>query len=150
MLREEAEYIRIGDHTVVRPYTQIYTWGGRVDIGDYCSLNPFIVMYATGGICIGNSVRIAAHTVMVASSHKFDSTDRPIREQGYTAVGITIEDDVWIGAGCHILDGVHIRRGAVVAANSVVRDDVEEFDMVAGVPARKIGSRWTRSTGPRQ
>jgi len=54
---------------------------------------------------------------------------------------ITIEDDVWIAANCTIGDGVTIGRGAVVAANSFVNKDVEAYDIVGGVPAKKIGSR---------
>jgi acetyltransferase-like isoleucine patch superfamily enzyme len=148
MMDEKSEHIRIGSGTVIRPYAQIYTWGGCVDIGDYCSVNSFTTLYATGGIKIGDSVRIAAHTVIVASSHRFDSTERPIREQGYTALGITIEDDVWIGAGCHILDGIRIGRGSVIAANSVVREDVPPYEIIAGAPAKTVRNRLDRSVVP--
>jgi acetyltransferase-like isoleucine patch superfamily enzyme len=141
----EKEYIKIGAGSVIRPYAQIYSWGGFVEIGDRCSVNPFTVLYGTGGIRIGNWVRIAAHNVIVASSHKFDSLEVPICDQGFTATGITIEDDVWIGAGCCVLDGVRIGRGAVVAAHSVVRGDVAPYEIVAGAPARSVGSRLNRS-----
>jgi len=140
----EKEYIKIGAGSVIRPYAHIYSWGGFVEIGDCCSVNPFTVLYGTGGIRIGNWVRIAAHNVIVASSHQFDSLEVPIGKQGFTATGITIEDDVWIGAGCCVLDGVRIGKGAVVAANSVVRGDVAPYEIVAGAPARSIGSRLTR------
>ena len=48
---------------------------------------------------------------------------------------VIIEDDVWIGANCTVLDGANIGRGAVVAAGSVVTKDVPRFSIVAGVPA---------------
>jgi acetyltransferase-like isoleucine patch superfamily enzyme len=140
----EKEYIKIGAGSVIRPYAQIYSWGGFVEIGDRCSINPFTILYGTGGIRIGNYVRIAAHNVIVASSHKFDSLEVPICDQGFTAAGVTIEDDVWIGANCCVLDGAHIGQGAVVAANSVVRGDVPSYEIVAGAPARSIGSRLKR------
>ncbi|MCX7670135.1 MAG: acyltransferase, partial [Anaerolineae bacterium] len=63
---------------------------------------------------------------------------RPFVEQGITAEGITIEDDVWIGAGAIITDGVHIGRGAVVAAGAVVTQDVPAHTVVGGVPARVL------------
>ena len=59
-------------------------------------------------------------------------------EQGITAEGIVIEDDVWIGAGAIITDGVRIGQGAVVAAGAVVTRDVPPHMVVGGVPARVL------------
>ena len=115
--------------------------GGSVTIGAHCSLNPHCVVYGTGGLVIGANVRIAAHTVIVAAMHKFDRLDLPIHEQGSTASGIIIEDDVWIGAGVCILDGVRIGTGAIVAAGAVVVKDVPPRTIVGGVPARVIRQR---------
>ena len=55
-----------------------------------------------------------------------------------TTKPITIEDNVWIGAGVIILQGVHIKCGAVIAAGAVVNKDVEAFTMVGGIPARVL------------
>ena len=55
--------------------------------------------------------------------------------------GIEIGDDVWIGAGAVITPGVMVGRGAVIGANSVVTHHVPEYEVWAGVPARKIGER---------
>ena len=57
-------------------------------------------------------------------------------DQGITAQGIIIDDDVWIGSGAIITDGVHIGKGAVVAAGAVVVKDVPPHTIVGGVPAR--------------
>lgn len=90
---------------------------------------------------IGNYVRIAAHTVIVATQHIFERIDIPICHQGVEGKGITIEDDVWIGANCTVLGGVTIGKGTIVAAGAVVTKDVEPYSIVAGVPAKVIGSR---------
>ena len=63
---------------------------------------------------------------------------RPFVEQGITAQGIVIEDDVWIGSGAVVTDGVRIGRGSVVAAGAVVTKDVPPHTVVGGVPARPI------------
>lgn len=136
-----GQYIRIGRGTIVRGGAQIHTWGGFVEIGEACSINALTILYGTGGLRIGRYVRIASHTTIVASSHVFASTDAPIVSQGVTAAGITIDDDVWIGAGCRILDGVHIGRGAIVAAGAVVNRDVAPYTVVGGVPARVLKHR---------
>ncbi|HID52295.1 MAG TPA: acyltransferase, partial [Anaerolineae bacterium] len=62
----------------------------------------------------------------------------PFTEQGITAQGIVIEDDVWLGAGAIITDGVRVGQGAVVAAGAVVTKDVAPYTVVGGVPARVI------------
>ena len=51
---------------------------------------------------------------------------------------IVVEDEVWIGSGAIILQGVTIGRGSIVAAGSVVTTDVPSFVLVGGVPARQI------------
>ena len=62
----------------------------------------------------------------------------PFVDQGITAEGIVIEDDVWIGSGAVITDGVRIGKGAVVAGGAVVTKDVEPSTIVGGVPAKVI------------
>ena len=68
----------------------------------------------------------------------FDDPTRPFIDQGITAEGITIEDDVWIGAGAVVTDGTTVGKGAVVAAGSVVTRDVPPHTVVGGVPATRI------------
>jgi len=55
---------------------------------------------------------------------------------------LTIGNDVWIAAGAHILRGVNVGDGAVIAANAVVTHDVEPYSIVGGIPAKKIGQRF--------
>ena len=57
-----------------------------------------------------------------------------------------IEDDVMIGANAVILEGVHVHKGAVVAAGAVVTQDVDENTLVAGVPAKIIKQRDEKTT----
>jgi maltose O-acetyltransferase len=89
-----------------------------------------------GNITIGDRVSIAPRVTLVTSSHPNHSR---IRGFAPTAAGpIVIENDVWLGAGCVILPGVRIGRGAVVGANSVVAHDVASLHVVAGQPARTV------------
>jgi acetyltransferase-like isoleucine patch superfamily enzyme len=79
---------------------------------------------------------IAPHVMLAGGNHRFSRTDIPILEQGDDSVGIRIGNDVWIGANAVVLDGVSIGNGAVVGAGSVVTQNVPEFAVVVGVPAR--------------
>jgi acetyltransferase-like isoleucine patch superfamily enzyme len=94
------------------------------------------------GIEIGNAVRIATQTVMVAANHIFKDPSKQIRLQGIRAKGIKIKDDVWIGAGVRIMDGVVIGKGCVIGAGAVVTKSVPDFAIVAGVPAKII--KWRK------
>ncbi len=100
-----------------------------------------VYVYGQGGVKIGNYVRITAHTIIVAPQHIFKRRDIPICEQGIESKGIIIEDDVWIGAHCTILDGVKIGKGAIIAAGAVVTKDVAPYSTVGGVPAKLIKVR---------
>ena len=135
------EILHVGDYCSIRSFSQIMTLGGYVTIGSHCSVNPYCVLYGTGGLSIGNHVRIAANTTIVAAMHNFSRRDIPIHDQGSTALGIVIDDDVWIGAGVQILDNVRVGTGAVVAAGAVVTRDVPAYTVVGGVPARVIKER---------
>lgn len=135
------EFIKIGSDCEIRRGAQIRSWMGTVEIGDECSINPNTILLGTGGIVIGNRVRIAGNSLIVASSHIFSGLDRPITKQGYTACGITIRDDCWIGAGVCVLDGVTIESGCVLGAGSVVNKSTIKNGIYVGVPARRIADR---------
>jgi acetyltransferase-like isoleucine patch superfamily enzyme len=79
-----------------------------------------------------------AFTQIIAVNHVFQEPNRPFVEQGITAEGIIIEDDVWLGSGAVITDGVRVGKGSVVAAGAVVTKDVPPHTVVGGVPARPI------------
>ena len=89
-----------------------------------------------GNLTIGDRVSIAPRVTLVTSSHPNHS-----RIRGFAPVSqgpIVIEEDAWLGAGCVVLPGVRIGRGAVIGANSVVLSDVPSLHVVAGQPARTV------------
>src|SRR5690606_23721319 len=134
--------IKLGKKTHLMPYSILKAMNGDISFGEYCTVNPFCVIYGmSGGLEIGNAVRIATQTVIIPANHIFDDPDKDIRLQGIESNGIKIEDDVWLGAGVRVLDGVTIKKGSVVAAGSVVTKDISEFSVVGGVPARVIKKR---------
>jgi acetyltransferase-like isoleucine patch superfamily enzyme len=109
-----------------------------IQIGEESLIGEYCVIRGQGGVKIGDRVYTSPYCQIIAVNHVFDDPDRPFIEQGITAEGILIEDDVWIGAGAIITDGVQIGKGAVVAAGAVVTEDVPAHTIVGGVPARII------------
>jgi len=108
----------------------------RLQVGTYSHINYDCILDARAGITIGNSVSISHRVNIMTGGHDY-------RSSHFVGVfkPIVIEDYAWIGVGCTILQGVKIGKGAVVCAGAVVTRDVEPFSVVAGIPAKKIGSR---------
>jgi acetyltransferase-like isoleucine patch superfamily enzyme len=132
--------IQIGRYSEVHRGALIWAYGGDIVIGDHCTVNPYTIIYGHGNVTIGNNVRIAAHVVMIPANHQTFRNEVVFR-QPLTAIGIKIGDDVWIGTGAKILDGVTIESGCVIGAGSVVTKATDPYCIYAGVPARKIGAR---------
>jgi acetyltransferase-like isoleucine patch superfamily enzyme len=133
--------IAIGRNSSLDQGVIVRAYGGIIDIGENCSVNPYCFLHGGGNLVIGNGVRIASHTVIISANHIFDDPNQYIYKQGESKRGIVIEDDVWIGAGAKILDGVTLKRGTVVGAGAVVTKSTEPYAIVAGVPAVTVSSR---------
>jgi acetyltransferase-like isoleucine patch superfamily enzyme len=138
--------IKIGARTFIDRDVILRSYGGAISIGEDCSINCFSVLYGHGGLAIGDNVRIAAHTIIVPANHIFNDPGTPIWRQGLSTIGVTIEDDVWIGAGVRILDGVTVGRGSVIAAGAVVTQSLAAMGVYGGVPAKAIS--WRGNCSP--
>jgi acetyltransferase-like isoleucine patch superfamily enzyme len=133
--------LSMGSDCTVGRFVTLAPDGGSIAIGNEVSINAMCHISGTGGVTIGEGVRIGASVSIIASNHDFSDPTIPIRHQGTTAKGIRIHDDVWIGTHAVILDGVEVGHGAVIGAGAVVTRDVAPMAIVGGVPARQIGSR---------
>lgn len=136
--------IDIGDETIVMHGAVLHVYNFRkiphsgIKIGKNSLIGEYSVIRGQGGVTIGDRVYTSPFTQIIAVNHVFDDPQRPFVDQGITAEGIVIEDDVWLGAGAVITDGVRVGRGAVVAAGAVVTKDVPPHTVVGGVPARVL------------
>ena len=137
--------IVIGANSSIDAFVKIKPAGGSGDllIGARTVINSGCVLYTGNGVVIGDDCAIAANCTFAPVNHNFARRDIPINRQGFqpSKGGILLENDVWIGANCVILDGAIIRRGAVVGAGSLVRGEVASYTIVAGNPLVQIGSR---------
>ncbi len=112
-----------------------------IRVGDRFRINRGCLISAHAGIEIGNDCLIGEYVSIRDNNHRFDDPDKPILDQGYRAEKIVLEDDVWVGRGSAILQGVTLGAGSIIAANSVVTKDVPAGEVWAGVPARFLRRR---------
>ncbi len=116
--------------------------GGSVSIGDKTHIQPNCRISAyQGSVEIGCGVEIAPNCSFYPYDHALKPgvpmSQQPLQSCG----GIVIEDNVWLGVGVIVLDGVHIGRDAVVGAGSVVTSDIPPGGIAVGVPARVVKNR---------
>jgi len=136
--------IQIGENSIVMHGAVLHVYnfrdlpGSGITIGQDSLVGEYSVIRGQGGVRIGDRVYTSPFTQILAVNHIFNDPTRPFVDQGITAVGIVIEDDVWLGAGAIVTDGVCVGKGAVVAAGAVVTKDVAPYTVVAGVPAHPI------------
>jgi len=148
--------IEIGENTIVMHGAVLHVYNFRelpnsgIWIGKDSLVGEYSVIRGQGGVHIGDRVYTSPFTQIIAVNHIFDDPARPFVEQGITAEGIVIEDDVWLGAGAVITDGVRVGKGAIIAAGAVVTKDVPPHTVVGGVPARPIKEIDGQEIGKRE
>jgi acetyltransferase-like isoleucine patch superfamily enzyme len=136
--------VEIGENTMVMHGSILHVYNFRnlphagIHIGRNSLIGEYTVIRGQGGVTIGDRVFTSPMTQLIAVNHVFEDASRPFVDQGITAQGIVVEDDVWLGSAAVITDGVRIGKGAVVAAGAVVTKDVLPYTVVGGVPARLI------------
>lgn len=128
---------RCGDNVNIYPKAEFASsveLGDNSDIGYKASIG--------GKTIIGKNVIMAPECVIYTKNHRTDSVDVAIKYQGVTEEEpVYIDDDCWIATRVIILPGVHIGKGAVIAAGAVVTKDIPPFAVAGGVPAKVIKFR---------
>lgn len=132
--------ISVGHNSYVRGRLLTYAHGGRINIGDYCYVGVRSEIWSMESISIGDRVLIA-HDVNIhdGTAHSQNAKERHEHYKKILTMGhpenkddlpgvhsapIIIEDDVWISFGVTVLKGVHIGKGSIIAAASIVTKDV--------------------------
>ncbi len=127
--------IRIGRQSNIHFGCRFYNPRG-VTIGDNCVIGHMCFLDGRDGLTIGNNVNIAGETAIYTQEHDPNASD-------FGAIGapVVFGDYSFTGSRALVLPGVTIGKGAAVAAGAVVTKDVGEFEIVGGVPAKKIAER---------
>jgi len=145
------DHLEVGPHSYIDGEVFLMTPDARCTIGAHCFLGESSRLWVQRRITIGNFVLIAPRVdIFDNDSHPLDAAlrredaidqferKRPMSYNHVAAAEVVIDDDVWIGTKSTIMKGVHLGRGSVVAAASVVTKNVAPFTLVGGNPAREI------------
>lgn len=106
------------------------------EIGSGTRINRGCCLDVRGSLRIGSNVSLSPEVMVLTASHPIDDPEFRVETRP-----VVIEDNAYVGSRAMVLPGVTLGRGCVVAAGSVVTRDVPPLAVVAGVPARKVGTR---------
>jgi acetyltransferase-like isoleucine patch superfamily enzyme len=151
-------WIEIGAGTLIAPQTSLSAGmlpgqdlGDQpvLRIGDRCVIGRGSHVVAHYSIVIGDDVFTGPYVYITDQNHGYADPDIPIGRQWPTNTAVSIGAGSWLGAGVIVLPGACIGRNVVVAAGSVVRGQVPDHCVIAGVPAKVVreyvaGNGWSR------
>jgi acetyltransferase-like isoleucine patch superfamily enzyme len=134
--------ITLGDGVIVSRNCVLQGKTGPVMIGNRADIGCDCVFSSISGIEIGASTLIAAHCYIGGGQYHSDRLDVPMMDQGIYSTGpVVLGEDVWLGAGVIVLDGVRVGRGSIIGAGSVVTREIPKYSIAVGVPARVVKVR---------
>lgn len=108
----------------------------NLDLGDWSSLGEGVLVYDLGRVTVGARATVSLRAHLCAGTHDARRADMPLVKPP-----ITIGDQAWIGADAFVGPGVTVGEGAIVGARAVAVKDVPSWTVVAGNPARPVGTR---------
>ncbi|MBK8020925.1 MAG: acyltransferase [Chloroflexi bacterium] len=129
--------IKLGNKVLVGRDTILQAKNGSIVVGDDSVIAGQCYLGSVGGIQIGSSVMIAGQVYIGGGRYQTSDPTIPIKKQQLYSHGpVVIGDDVWIGAGAIIMDGVNIGSGSVIGAGTLVQEDIPEYTVV--VPHQRL------------
>lgn len=137
--------ITIGRDAFIGRNVILHCKDGDIELGERADIGANSLIFSGSRVRIGHDVLIGAYAYIVGGgNYEIDRTDVPMNRtlREGTARGISVGDDVWIGAHAVVLDGVSVASGSVIGAGAVATKDVPGWSITAGVPARVIKERF--------
>ncbi len=144
---DSNEGITIGSGVFVGRNTILSCKNGDIRLGDRANLGFNCEVFSASRVVLGEDALLAAYCYVIGGDHDFSDTSKAVLEQSRRSAGVVIGSGVWMGAGVKVLDGVRIGPHAIVGAGAVVREDVPEYAIAVGMPARVVGRRTAEPHG---
>ncbi len=136
---------------VIFHHNVLFSRGANISIGEGSLINRYVMLDDREDIDIGSYVMVAAGVTIETHTHPFDDFSVPIAVGGRSGKPVSIGSNTVLGYNTVVMAGVSIGYRCIVGANSVVTNDVDEYTVVGGVPAKPIkqllppaeGGVWT-------
>jgi acetyltransferase-like isoleucine patch superfamily enzyme len=140
---EENDGISVGESAYIGRNAILSCKEGSIRLGDHTNISANCTLLSETEISLGKYCFLAGNCYLVAGgNHSFVDVSKPIMLQPSLAKGgIHIGDDVWLGAGVIVLDGVEIGSHSVIGAGSVVSINLPEYAFARGTRALKVQDR---------
>ena len=130
----------VGESVLIVP--SHYHKNSSIKIGENVTIASFSLIDYTGSVTIGNYTNISEGVKIYTHTHKLTSDNLDIKKATIIRSSLEIGEFVWIGANAIILPTVtKIGKGAIIGAGSVVTKNINQYEVVAGNPAKKISQR---------
>jgi len=114
----------------------------KLRVGSRVNIAPDCFLQASGGLTLEDEVMLGPSVKIWTINHKTEDINVPIMDQGYLREEVVIGKGCWLGANVFVMPGVRLAEGCVVAAGSVLsKKKYPAYSIIAGYPARKIGTR---------
>ncbi len=145
------ECIRLHDdvilaHRVILRAMTVYPWTDppqrfepRIEIGRGCFLNNDVQVSCARRVTLAPDVMLAERCFLADNNHGYRDPDRSIRAQPLETPGeLFVGEGSWLGANVVVAGRVTIGKHCTIGANSVVLDDIPDYSVAAGNPARVL------------
>lgn len=139
--------ISISDFTWIDHHVELNAKYGSLIIGTRTHVGPYCVIFCGGGVIIGDfvgispGVKIFSHSESPIDGKRMSGPMIPQEHKAMKTEKVHIKKDAFLGSNTVILPGVTIGEGAVIGANSVVRESIPDYAIAAGVPTKIVGMR---------
>lgn len=144
---KNLKFVAIGNNTFIGKNIKLTAWSlsnstVEINIGNGCNIGENNHLTACKKIQIGDNLLTGPNVLITDNSHgsssREDMVNAPMDRKLISEGPVIIDDNVWIGSNACIMPGVHIGKGSIIGANSVVTHDVPDYTVVAGIPAKII------------
>ncbi len=134
--------LKLGQGCVISSFVKVKAADGPLVVGPRGGFaTGCFVATGAGGIEIGENIIVGPNVNIVSVNYRTDALDVHLEDLGHTSKGIKIGRNVWIGAGCTVLDGAVIGDNTVVVANSLVNRRFKPNVILSGNPAKVLMKR---------
>ncbi|MET9023940.1 acyltransferase [Actinopolymorpha sp. NPDC004070] len=130
-----GRWVHLGDGT------RLHAHEGTLRIGDKCVLGRDVTVNCYLDVEVGRSCLFADWVYVCDFDHVTTDLAVPIKDQGLVKSPVRIGPDCWLGTKVTVVRGTTVGTGAVLAAHAVVRGEVPDYGVAAGVPARVVKNR---------